>query len=287
MNTSDLGAWYQRRAIVLWVEDQLTRAYLRALWDDKDITYLVAGGNDAVVGTVRDARRDGATNVFGLQDRDFGDSNAGDWGNPKKRPDVLRPTRHEVENFLLRPDILAALPADYNPQARTRVDLERRAKQHAEESLWWMVFRAVIHDVRREVTTDSFPRHPKWGERSAVTDPSSTVARLATTLRDSEWGRGHSAWASGFDESWIAARVAHHAAAYQSALVDGSWATIWSGKDVFKELAGYVNVGKRKGLAAEELAFGIGRWQNEHERTGELWDAHASLRSRVSRSITM
>jgi hypothetical protein len=281
MNSSELSAWYKNRPIILWVEDPLTRTYLRALWSDADISFLVAGGNDAVVAAVRDARAGGDSNVYGFRDRDFLEPNVDDWDKPARQPHVFRPTRHEVENYLIRPDILSVLPRDLNPQERTALDIQARAKDFARSSVWWMAVRAVIHDARRELT-NNFPAHPDWGTRSAI-DASTAAGHLAQLLVSSEWSAGVDAWRSAMQQTWIADRLQAHHATYQAAIDNGSWPELWSGKDIFKELAGHVHVGKKKAVAADELAKAIGAWQNTNERTGELWRLHAALRWRAGR----
>lgn len=282
MNPSDLSAWYKKRPIILWVEDPLTRTYLRALWADPDISFLVGGGNDAVVAAVRDARMNGEGNVFGFRDRDFLESNTSDWYDPNKQPHVFRPIRHEIENYLIRPDILAVLDPNLNPQGRTEADLHERALAFATTSLWWMVCRAVIHDANREVI-HQFPIHPSWGSRNLL-DAASARTHLEQALSASTWGQGVATWVSDIRATWISDRMEIQRKFYQAALDGGSWPEIWSGKDIFKELAGHVNTGKRKAVAADELAKAIGGWQNQNERTGELWDLHAILRWRAGRA---
>ncbi len=282
MKPSELSALYVSRGIVLWVEDDLTRTYLRALWQDPEIRFLVAGGNDAVVAAVRDARVNDHANVFGLRDRDFMDSNHPDWLVQHKQTEVFRPQRHEIENYLIRPDILAGLPPDVNPRGRTADDLRARGRIWAQESLWWMVCRSVIHDARRTIT-HTFPEHPKWGERADIDDETKARVHLESALLQSEWGVTVSGVTPAFDATWIADRVRVHESQYRAALDDETWAAEWSGKDIFKEMAAYVHVGARRTLAASELAKLTGEWQNRNERTGELWDLHAALRFRGGR----
>lgn len=110
MRSSELSAWYVSRGIVLWVEDDLTRTYLRALWQDPEIRFLVAGGSEAVVAAVRDARVNAHANVFGVRDRDFMDSNHADWLVPHKQTEVFRPQRHEIERVCVEQDRHASPP---------------------------------------------------------------------------------------------------------------------------------------------------------------------------------
>jgi hypothetical protein len=131
--SSELSSLYKNRPITLWVEDGLTRAWLRGLWDDADIGLLVAGGNDAVAGAVRDARGAGHGNVFGVRDRDFLATNRAAWLDPTKQPTVFVTEAHELENHLLDFDGLAALSPNHNRQRKTAAQLEavvgRRARR--------------------------------------------------------------------------------------------------------------------------------------------------------------
>ena len=87
--------------INLWVEDDLTRAYLSALWNDSAVKFLIGGGRDGVVAILRDAHDAGYTNVFGVIDRDHGRSNHGDWLKPSRTIRTFVLPRHEIENYLL------------------------------------------------------------------------------------------------------------------------------------------------------------------------------------------
>lgn len=78
--------------INLWVEDELTHAYLSAVWNSPDVKLLVGGGNEGVRAIVKDAEESGFKNVFALIDRDFRQTNRYDWLDPGKtfRTFVLR-----------------------------------------------------------------------------------------------------------------------------------------------------------------------------------------------------
>ena len=66
--------------IVLWVEDEITRDYLSEVWQGNPLVkFCIAGGSENIKGVVHDARSSGFVHVFGLIDRDFGDSNRDRW----------------------------------------------------------------------------------------------------------------------------------------------------------------------------------------------------------------
>src|SRR4051812_45345989 len=96
-----------RGTINLWVEDELTRAYLSEIWNDPGITFLIGGGNEGVRAIVQDAEETGYHNVFALTDRDFRPSNRAGWLDPNKTFRTFILPVHEVENYLIHADPLA------------------------------------------------------------------------------------------------------------------------------------------------------------------------------------
>ena len=90
-----------RGAINLWVEDELTRAYLAEVWNDPSIAYFIGGGHDGVNAIVHDAEKDGCRNVFAVIDRDNRPSNHKDWLTSGKTFRTFVLPVHEIENYLL------------------------------------------------------------------------------------------------------------------------------------------------------------------------------------------
>jgi hypothetical protein len=271
--TSELESLYTKRKVVLWVEDELTRLWLRALWQDSDFALFVAGGNEAVRAVVADARAAGRGNVFGVRDRDFSAPNRAHWLVQAKNPTVFVPDAHEVENFLLDFQGLASLDANYNPHARTADDLADRAHQRANEGLWWMAARATIADVRLLVTGD-FPSHPKLGT-PALASLADARQELEKCLVHSDWGVRIRAYVPCLDAAWIAERLTHHEAVLRAHLDDGSWRWTWSGKELLSHVAGYL------GCAVPDLAKGLA----EHQRANGtidpvMTDLRTALRKR-------
>ena len=88
--------------IVLWVEDPVTRDYLKAVWRNPSlIAFRLGGGNDGVRAIVRAFDEEGYQNVLGLIDRDFQPSNQDGWSNPAKTFRTFVLPVHEIENYLL------------------------------------------------------------------------------------------------------------------------------------------------------------------------------------------
>ncbi len=103
--------------INLWVEDDLTRTYLNALWNDPAVKFLIGGSYQGVLAILKDAEDAGYSNVFGVVDGDHGRSNHMNWSKPgKSSPRFILP-RHEIENYLL--DTPALEGCRFNTHRRT------------------------------------------------------------------------------------------------------------------------------------------------------------------------
>ena len=259
--SSELSSLYKNRPITLWVEDGLTRAWLRGLWSDADIGLLVAGGNDAVAGAVRDARGAGHANVFGVRDRDFLSTNRAAWLDPTKQPAVFLTEAHELENHLLDFDGLAALSPNHNRQRKTAAQLEARARQVAEGSIWWMATRATISEVRLAVTAD-FPPHPHIGSAEVATAAAATAA-LDHLLHRSGWGTQLRAFVPALTPAWTQSRLRVHEAALRAQLVDGSWRREWSGKELWRAVLGTMTNDRVTQAAEEDVAKALAAHQRE------------------------
>ena len=143
--------------INLWVEDDLTRAYLGALWDDSAVKFLIGGGRDGVGAILKDADEAGYTNIFGVVDRDHGPSNYADWFVPGRsfRRFILR--RYEIENYLL--DTPALEGCRFNTHRRTAAQIDTFLGDEALRRCWWAACRDVVSHIRDRFF-DRFMQHP-------------------------------------------------------------------------------------------------------------------------------
>ncbi|MDX9724704.1 MAG: hypothetical protein RBU37_28400 [Myxococcota bacterium] len=279
MSTSELSSLYRNKPLLLLVEDSLTWTYLRSLWEDDDIGFLVAGGNQILRAAVKDAREGGHPNVFGLQDRDFGASNHASWLNPNKNPLVFVPKAFEIENYLLDFDGLGALGPGHNPWPRQPNDLRTRANQLAGRSLWWMAVRATIAEVH-EVLMGSFPAHPPMPNSEELTNLDEARALLEEKLLGSAWGQQLAQWVPGLNRSWVEARLLAHQTTLEGQRESSAWVTAWSGKELFNHLAGYMR--KERAPTLEDLAKGLAEYQrSQHTEPPELLELRSALRKRV------
>lgn len=262
--------------IVLWVEDPLTKEYLHRVWqnDVKLFDIRVGGGNEGIRATVHDQRARGATNVFGLIDRDFGNSNRAQWLNPASGLEVFVPDVHEMENYLL--DWPALEGCGENRLGRTQADVAARAEAHAQTMVWWMSCRAVIAKYRN-VVCDDFPVHPKVTE---IPDQSAAQTYLSTCpWYGSIKARVDAMVASGA----LGNDLAQAHSTWSADLTSGRWTRRFSGKEIFRAIRGHVLI--RGGPASEldvDLAKSVGEWQHVNNRVPQdMRDILQSLRKRV------
>jgi Protein of unknown function (DUF4435) len=131
-----------RGSINLWLEDELTRAYLSAVWDSPDVAFFIGGGNEGVRAIVKDAEEAGFANVFALIDRDFRQTNQSEWSAQGKtsRTFVLRV--HEIENHLLDAPAIASIRL--NNSGKKPLEVEAMMWTAASRLCWWAACRDVV-----------------------------------------------------------------------------------------------------------------------------------------------
>lgn len=274
MPDRNLPAVYKTHNICLWVEDMTTRSYLDAIWEgDTAIGLLVSGGAEGTRAVAEMAWRDGHRHVFGLTDRDFGETNHQHWSTP---PDDLRCYKlpsFEIENYLLDEDALAN--SDYNSHNRTPDDIRTMLTNSAREMIWWMSCRQTLADMRRFITQD-FPRSPPIWESL---DREGCLRHMV----DSPWYSqilGPSASPPGklHIEEWLD----QHYATYDVAVRSGDWRTMFSGKELFIKACGFMSKQSLRKSQREDIARAIGRYQRSSGRVpGELLELRQSLSRRV------
>lgn len=219
-------ALYQNRTLCIWVEDPVTKSYLDVIWEGAPITVLVAGGATGVAALATAARQEKLGHVFGLRDRDFGPAAM----PPTHLGPVYALPRHEVENYLLDFDALAAAHA-FNKSKRGRQAIAAKARELAGKHAAWMACVHVLRDLA--ASAGAFPEDPVPGE---VTDGDSAEVWLranTATLR---------APATATTLSTLPVRIEHYAK-----LLDGdAWIDSFSGKEVFAALASWFWPGSKR-----------------------------------------
>jgi hypothetical protein len=266
--------------INLWVEDDLTRAYLGALWNDSAVKFLIGGGRDGVGAILKDAEDTGYTNVFGLTDRDFRPSNRVDWSNPSKNFRTFVLPVHEVENYLLHP--LALQASRYQNRDLDVTAIEARMLATANRLCWWAACRDTIAELKRRFR-EPFVPDPK----QSVTDEASARAHIC----ESTWFAKLAAEMGRSSEADVHAILAASHAAASARLADGTWRQEFAGKEILRDVASWMcdrtRIPKFPSSDGEfygDLAKAIAIWQLTNgtipSELSELLDA---LKARIAR----
>ncbi len=266
--------------INLWVEDEVTRAYLDTVWGSPLVRFLIGGGNEGVQAIVNDAEKAGYSNVFAVIDRDFRRTNKPDWLDPAKRPRRFVLPVHEIENYLLDSRSLAA--CRLNNLNRAADEIEAMMVTEAERLRWWAACRDVVAEMRRRF------------REGFLGDPSRAVMTQDTAqahICGSPWFRRLPREIAGTTEADIHQLLdeAHRKA--ERALADGSWRTEFAGKEILRDVGSRIcDRNKIPGYRPtasqfdEDLAKEVGAWQRDNQKVPEdLMELLAALRQRIAR----
>jgi hypothetical protein len=267
--------------INLWVEDDLTRAYLSALWNDSAVKFLIGGGHDGVLAILRDASDAGYENVFGVVDRDHGRSNHADWFVPERTFRRFILPRHEIENYVL--DTSALEGCRFNTHRRSVAEIDQFLNDEAARRCWWAACRDVVSLIRNRFF-DRFIEHPK-------TPPVETEAAARDHITQSDWFRTLPRKSSGMTEARVDRLLARAYRRSQGLLVDGGWRVEFSGKEFLREIGNRIfnravaprNYRPSKAEFDADLAKAIAAWQvNNGAVPGDLSDLLDALKARVA-----
>ena len=273
--SSSLDALYKNTVVNVWVEDDVTRAYLKAVWkEDADIGVLIAGGWTNVAGAVEESRQGGYGNVYGCRDRDFGDSNRAQWGDASLV--LFKGDAFEVENLQL--DEKAIEACEVNTAGKSAADILAAMHALATAQVWWMACRKVLDTVMRD-TTKGFPEHPPRGE---IVDQASAEKMIL-----------HDAWVLSVastipalvDPKTLRAALVSAHAIYDGDLKSGAWKQSFSGKEILHEIVTWFwtsrRPSKKDGLWVD-LAKAVARAQLDQRTVPtEVTDLRAVLRAHV------
>jgi hypothetical protein len=272
--------------INLWVEDDLTQAYLDALWNDSAVKYLIGGGREGVGAGLKDAEKAGYKNVFGVVDRDHGRSNHADWFVPGRQFRRFILPRHEIENYLL--DTPALEGCRFNTHRRTSAEIDQFLNDEAERRCWWAACRYVV-SLLRDRFFDRFIQYP-------TTPPVDTEETAREHIIQSDWFRDLQRKSSGMTETRVIRLLAWvHARASRTRL-DGSWRISFSGKEILRGIGNRIF---NRALAPRtaptsapgfdidiDLAKSIAAWQVANKAVpADLIDLLAALKARIAPSI--
>jgi len=247
---------FYRGAINLWVEDTMTRDYLRKVWmDHPAIVFYVGGGNEGVSAVLKEAEIAGLNHVFAFIDRDFNVSNRPNWNNPAATSRRFVSSHHEIENHLLVPDALAGCAL--NTGGRSAADIKARMLQRATELAWWLACRCVIAEAKG-TTLQDFPEHPKC-------PPVVDHASAETYILGLPWWARIQAYTPSLTNANLRARLATHHANVTAWLGTDQWTIEFHGKELFLHVSGWVYTkpprGNAPALNQSDLAKSVGERQ--------------------------
>ena len=265
--------------INLWVEDDLTRAYLGTLWNDSAVKFLIGGGRDGVGAILEDAKDAGYTNVFGLTDRDFRPSNLAGWTNPAKTFRTFVLPVHEVENYLLDSSALQA--SRYQNRGLEVTAIEDRMVSKSNQLCWWAACRDAIAELKRRFREPFLP------------DPKQSVIDEATArahICGSPWFRKLATEAGRSSEADVHTLLADSYAVASGRLADGTWRQDFAGKEILRDVAGWMcdrtRIPRFPSSDTEfysDLAKATADWQLANNAVpADLIDLLAALKARIA-----
>ena len=237
---SDLSAAYSRTPIVVWVEDDVTKQYLTEVWNDNGVSFLIAGSNEAVHAVVGDAD---LNHVFGIVDRDFGRTNYDKWLNPDSSFKVFRLPVSEIENYLLDAQCIAGCNVNFNHRSESEV--EERIAVHAQTMVCWLACRDVLADYHDDIVKD-FPFHPRQNIDSS--------AAAESYIREQSWFQDIADRVANLSEQ-LPSKLQTAEAERRAQLASGDWRVKYSGKELFREVRGYVFQPSSGSSTERDIAF--------------------------------
>ena len=219
------------RGLILVVEDRLTEIYLRELFSDIPMSFVVAGGCQAVKALVNDLRRrdnSEVQRVFGIVDCDFAKSNFQRWRDAEKGTvDMFRLVRNETENYLLDGKVMCkaarrlAAPKPLDEDLIDNVILREASGQK-----FWIACRSVVSALHERLCSD-FPRHPRLQQIQSL---DSAVGYIW----NEPWFKTIRTRADdAIDEIKLTQSISAAVDEYGESIKDGSWVETCSGKEVY------------------------------------------------------
>jgi len=262
--------------INLWVEDSLTRSYLSELWNDPAVKFLIAGGYEGVEAINSDAKDFEYSNVFGLVDADFRQTNRAEWMTDAKTFRTFVLPVHEIENYLLDADALRS--SRFCRRELTIDDLNKRMQDKASTLCWWAACRETIAVLKRRF------------RQNFVTDPKQNVTDEVAARQhicDSEWFKKLATECGRSNEADVHKLLADYYHSASNWIRDGSWKQKFAGKEILRDVAGWmydqpkINVAK---MNHSDLAKEIAKWQVGNDKIPvDLAELLTALKKRIQR----
>ena len=216
----------------------------------------------------------GWTHIFGLVDQDFGTSNRQHWAALGPAERVYRLDVHEFENLLLDSAALAECLLDTGK--RTASEIDARLEVAAASRTWWVACVQFLAETRRDATA-GFPPDP--GSIASLADAEAYINRSSWF---SQTATRCPALADPAAVS-LALKKAHGTAT--TALANGSWKMSFPGKQLFREISGYVHQNAGAG-ARIDLVKAVGAWQRDHALPPQARELHRAIQTRITPAST-
>jgi len=270
--SSDIEALYKRAKACLWVEDPDTRVWLDAVWlgASPTIQVLVGGGYQNVVAMCQQAFDLGLKHVFGLVDQDFGSTNRQRWSQLQPNERIYRLDVHEFENLLLETTALAG--CSLNTRKRVTADLDARLLNSAQSRGWWVSCARFLASTSQSAT-NGYPPLP--GPITSLADAEAHVLGSAWFTTTAAACPTLAAPAS------VRVELTNAHALTTADLTSGAWRTCFPGKELFREISGYVYQNGAGTTGRHDLIRSIGAWQRKNAVPQQAQDLRTTILARV------
>lgn len=265
--SGDLDPLYKDRPVTLWVEDPLTRDYLKEAWaDPMQLRLLVAGNKEAVRSLVASARQSGYSAVFGLCDRDFGRTNHGSWS--ATTTEVFRLSMHEIENALLDATALSAALAAFGKNLGVSA-IDGKLRQEASAIAWGMALGSTLSWLRETLTAD----FPASDALVTIVDQAAAEGRI---FGSNWWQSTLPNLPTTITQGTVRLELGTRHAGYSQDLNSGAFLETFAGKELLGRAFAWLVNGCGRVLTVSDLAKGIGA---EQRRTSRLPPELVQLRA--------
>lgn len=271
--------------INLWVEDDLTRVYLSALWNDPAVKFLVGGGHDGVSAILKDAEDVGYTNVFGVIDRDYRRSNFENWLVPGRKFRRFVIPRHEIENYLLETPALEG--CRLNTHRKTPAEIDTILNNAASTWCWCVACRDVVSHFHARFF-DHFMKHPTMPTVCDETDARAHIMQ-------SDWFRALPRKSKGMSSEDRVHRLLKRAHTCALRMQDdGRWRREFPGKEflrivgnqIFNKNKAQPNYQPSRAEFDADLAKAVAAWQAANDAIPtDLSHLLKALKARIAPSL--
>lgn len=211
-----------RSAVVVWVEDELTREVLTILWGSCRLHVAIAGSKAGVSALVAGAPPALKGRVYGVDDLDFAKSNRSSWGSA----DVLHLDVHEAENLVLDSECMASIARERGATV-TPEEFDAAMRGVASGMVPWMACRATLREISEGLR---FPDDPRVAE---VPDLDAAVRHIQS---HPAWSQSPTTWTRWSSTPTLRGALDGWERLYRDSIGEPSWCDRFSGKEILRAL---------------------------------------------------